>query len=67
MFFIPLWQIIAFSVSLCLWVSLCAHRRDGILPEWHRPTDTVDHLDPQVVEHTEAFVWELLQEIDGKG
>jgi hypothetical protein len=47
-------------------VSLCALRRDGILPEWHRPTDTVDHLDPRVVEHTEALVWELLQEIDGE-
>ncbi|MCX7854982.1 MAG: M28 family metallopeptidase [Anaerolineae bacterium] len=45
-------------------LTFTSHRRDGVLPEWHRPTDTVDHLDPQVVEHTEAFVWELLREID---
>jgi len=47
-------------------LTFTSHRRDGILPEWHRPTDTVDHLDPRVVEHTEAFVWELLEEIDRK-
>lgn len=45
-------------------LTFTGHRRDGVLPEWHRPTDTVDHLEPKAVEHTEAFVWELLQEID---
>lgn len=45
-------------------LTFTSHRRDGVLPEWHRPTDTVEHLDPRVVEHTEAFVWELMQEID---
>lgn len=45
-------------------LTFTSHRRDGILPQWHRPTDTVEHLDPQVVEHTEALVWEVLQEID---
>ncbi|MGB9775857.1 MAG: M28 family peptidase [Anaerolineae bacterium] len=48
-------------------LTFTSHRRDGILPEWHRPTDTVDHLDPQVVEHTEALIGELLQEIDREG
>jgi len=32
--------------------------------EWHRPTDTVERVDPEVVRRTEAFVWELLHEID---
>jgi len=45
-------------------LTLVSHRRDGVLPEWHRPTDVVDNLDPGVVERTETFVWELLQEID---
>ncbi len=52
-------------------LTLIGHRRDGVLPEWHRPTDVVENLDPGVVERTETFVWELLQEIDrraeGKG
>jgi Zn-dependent M28 family amino/carboxypeptidase len=37
----------------------------GALNEWHRPTDTVENVDPDVVARTEAFVWELLAEIDG--
>lgn len=45
-------------------LTFTSHRRDGILPQWHRPTDDLEHVDPKVVEHTEAFVWELLQEID---
>ncbi len=45
-------------------LTVTSHRRDSTFSEWHRPTDTVDRLDPQVVEHTEAFVWEILQEID---
>jgi hypothetical protein len=37
------------------------------LPEWHRPTDTVENVDPAVVERTETFLWRLLHEIDGQG
>lgn len=39
-------------------------REDGALPEWHRPTDVVENVDPAVVERTETFLWQLLQEID---
>ena len=45
-------------------LSLIGHRRDGALPEWHRPTDVVANVDPNVVARTEKLVWELLQEID---
>jgi len=45
-------------------LTLVGHRRDGKLPEWHRPTDVVENVDPGTVERTEAFLWELLQEID---
>jgi hypothetical protein len=45
-------------------LTLVSHRRDGVLPEWHRPTDVVANVDAGVVERTEAFVWKLLQEID---
>ncbi len=37
---------------------------DGLLREWHRPTDVVDNIDPDVVERTEIFLWECLQELD---
>jgi hypothetical protein len=39
-------------------------RRDGVLPEWHRPTDTTANIDPAVVENTFLFVEELLGRID---
>ena len=45
-------------------LTFTGHRRDGVLPEWHRPTDTVEHLEPRAVEHTEALLWELLHAID---
>jgi len=45
-------------------LSLGSNRRDGVLPEWHRPTDIVANVDPDVVARTEKLVWELLQEMD---
>jgi aminopeptidase YwaD len=39
-------------------------RRDGVLPEWHRPTDTTANIDSAVVENTRLFVDELLRRID---
>ncbi len=45
-------------------LTLGGHQRGGVLPEWHRPTDVVENLDPKVVGRTEAFLWELLQEMD---
>jgi hypothetical protein len=40
---------------------------DGAPGEWHRPTDTVENVDPDVVARSEAFTWVLLREIDGEG
>jgi len=45
-------------------LTLIAHRRDGALPEWHRPSDVLANVDTGVVERTEALLWELLQEFD---
>ncbi len=45
-------------------LTLVGHRRDGVLPEWHRPTDVFENVDPDTVKRTEDFVWTLLKEID---
>ena len=45
-------------------LSVVGFRRDGRLPEWHRPTDVMANLDERVVEHSETFLWGLLHEID---
>ncbi len=39
-------------------------RRDGVLPECHRPTDTIANIDTAVVENTLSFIQELLHRID---
>jgi hypothetical protein len=48
-------------------LTLVGHRRDGVLPEWHRPTDVMENVDPETVQRTELFLWELLQELDREG
>jgi len=45
-------------------LTLVGHRRDGVLPEWHRRSDVMENVDPQAVERAELFLWELLQELD---
>jgi hypothetical protein len=47
-------------------LSFVSYRRDGILPEWHRKTDTVENIDPRVAENTARFLQMLLQRIDGQ-
>ena len=32
---------------------------------WHQMTDTLDHIDPQTLEDTHAFTWQILKVIDG--
>jgi Zn-dependent M28 family amino/carboxypeptidase len=31
---------------------------------WHQMTDTIDHVDPQALADTHAFVWQILKDID---
>jgi len=45
-------------------LSFVNFRRDGMLPGWHRPTDVVGNIDPEVVARSEGFLWEILKEID---
>jgi hypothetical protein len=45
-------------------LTLMESPQRGVLSEWHRPTDVMENLDPDVVEQTETFLWELLQEMD---
>lgn len=47
-------------------LTLMGRNRAGELPEWHRVTDDMDHLDSQVVERAEKFLLEILREIDKK-
>jgi hypothetical protein len=45
-------------------LTVLAFRPDGALPDWHRPTDLVENVAPDVVERVETFLWEFLQHGD---
>ncbi len=45
-------------------LTITGHRRDGVLPEWHRPTDDLAHLDTNALQHSEAFFRQVLLELD---
>ncbi len=48
----------------CRSLSIINFTPEGALPNWHRPSDTFENVDPRVLDRTEQFVWALLQEID---
>ena len=37
---------------------------DGMIPDWHQQTDTVDRLDVDVLTVTQNYVWEILEALD---
>jgi hypothetical protein len=48
----------------CRSLAMIGFTPQGVLPHWHRPTDTVANIDPGVLERTIEFAWELLAAID---
>lgn len=54
------------TVAGCRSLAVINFTPEGVLPNWHRPTDTFANIDPQVFDRTEQFVWELLQHLDRK-
>jgi hypothetical protein len=46
-------------------VCFIAHQQgSAVLPEWHRLTDTADHLQLTALERAQQLVWALLQRLD---
>lgn len=45
-------------------IAIGALDAEGHSPNWHKLSDDMTTLDPQVVERCEALIWELLQEVD---
>lgn len=48
-------------------LTLMALPRGELVTHWHRSTDVLENVDTGVVERTETFLWELLQQIDQQG
>ena len=45
-------------------MSLMAFDDDGMLPNWHWQSDTVDNVDMENLEVARAFIWNLARRID---
>jgi len=37
---------------------------DGVIPDWHQPSDVFENVDWEVVQRTEEFVWRIIHHID---
>lgn len=48
----------------CRSLAIINFTPQGVLPDWHRPTDTFDRVDPGVLDRTEEFAWALLERLD---
>jgi len=47
-------------------LCLMGYNEQGYLPNWHRLSDTMENIDPAMLERTARFTWELLKTIDQK-
>ncbi len=45
-------------------ICLFGLKPDGEAPYWHQPQDTYEMMNPDVMEHTWEFTWQMVQEID---
>ncbi len=45
-------------------LAISTLNKDGLLPNWHQPSDTLANIDETVLHNTEALVWELLHALD---
>ncbi len=46
-------------------LTFVGYRRDGVIPNWHQPSDIFENVDWDVVKRTEEFVWLLIEALDG--
>ncbi|MGC8856758.1 MAG: hypothetical protein ACP5QU_08170 [Anaerolineae bacterium] len=47
-------------------LCLMGYNEQGYLPNWHRLRDTMENIEPAMLERTARFAWELLKTIDQK-
>ena len=45
-------------------IALGSRRDDGSSPNWHKKSDTLDHVDLALVDQEQELTWQLLQGID---
>lgn len=48
-------------------MTLIGLTRENVLPYWHQTVDTVDKINPEVLERNYAFAWHYIQALDEQG
>jgi hypothetical protein len=48
-------------------ICLAGYDKNGMLANWHRLSDRLENIQPEVLGRAAGFSWELLQEIDRQG
>ena len=44
-------------------LAVVNHDPSGWIPNWHQPSDNLDHIDPKVLERTELFIWDIIKKL----
>lgn len=45
-------------------ICIAGYDDKGYLPNWHRLSDNLDHIEPATLSRAACYTWELMQEID---
>ncbi|NHJ12966.1 MAG: M28 family peptidase [Candidatus Thorarchaeota archaeon] len=45
-------------------LTFVGYRKDGVIPNWHQPSDVIENVDWNTVHRTYEFVWHLLRHLD---
>jgi hypothetical protein len=45
-------------------VCVAGYNAEGVLPNWHRLSDTLENIEPETLSRAAHYVWELAREID---
>ncbi len=56
------------SANLSRWgyecICIAGYNAQGFLPNWHRLSDTLEHIEPETLGRAARFTWEMMQQID---
>ncbi len=45
-------------------MTFVGYTRDGVIPNWHQSTDTVENLDWATIDRVERLIWLMLHDLD---
>ncbi len=48
-------------------ICIAGYNEKGVLPNWHRVSDTLENIEPETLSKAARYTWELMQEIDAEG